>query len=158
MHWKKFNDIVNRTRDLSACSIVPQPTILPRRPYQKRYQSSLYLLKHSILIFFFLPLGVESCCASIQLVPYNAVDRNKVSRRQLIFIFLLSHYVFRPLRAHLQVRYIIGCYNGLFLIQRIRCTYGEFAVFAILCLQLLYLYLCDNMYWECKVGAPMCSM
>jgi hypothetical protein len=28
---------------------------------------------------FFLPLGVASRCASIQLVPYGAVNRNKVS-------------------------------------------------------------------------------
>jgi hypothetical protein len=29
----------------------------------------------------FLPLGIASCCASIQLVPYVAVNRNKVSIR-----------------------------------------------------------------------------
>jgi hypothetical protein len=29
--------------------------------------------------FLFLPLGVASCCASIQLVLYDAVNRNKVS-------------------------------------------------------------------------------
>jgi hypothetical protein len=33
------------------------------------------------------------------LVPYDAVNRNKVSIHQLVFIFLLSHYMFRPLRA-----------------------------------------------------------
>jgi hypothetical protein len=31
------------------------------------------------IICEFLPLGVASCCASIQLVPYDAVNRNKVS-------------------------------------------------------------------------------
>jgi hypothetical protein len=46
----------------------------------------------------FLPLGVASCCASIQLVPYDAVNRNKVSIRQLPFYFP-SHYMFWPLRA-----------------------------------------------------------
>jgi hypothetical protein len=30
-------------------------------------------------ILNFLPLGVASCCATIQLVPYDAVNRNKVS-------------------------------------------------------------------------------
>jgi hypothetical protein len=35
----------------------------------------------------------------ILLVPYDAVDRNKVSIRQLVFIFLFSHYMFRPLWA-----------------------------------------------------------
>jgi hypothetical protein len=40
-----------------------------------------------------LPLGVASCCASIQLVPYDAVNSNKVSIRQLplfYFSFLLT--------------------------------------------------------------------
>jgi len=33
MSMKKFNDnIGNRTRDLPACSAVPQPTALPRAP------------------------------------------------------------------------------------------------------------------------------
>jgi hypothetical protein len=41
--------------------------------------------------------------------------------------------------------------------------YGKFADFTILCLQLLclqllYLYPNDNMYWEYKVKAPMYSM
>jgi hypothetical protein len=31
---KKFNDLIgNRTCDLPACSIMPQPTTLPRDPY-----------------------------------------------------------------------------------------------------------------------------
>jgi hypothetical protein len=51
----------------------------------------------------FLPLGVASCCASIQLVPYDAVNRNKFSIRQLpLFILTLTHYMFRPLRAILR--------------------------------------------------------
>jgi hypothetical protein len=29
----------------------------------------------------FLPLGVASCCVFIQLVPYDAINRNKVSIR-----------------------------------------------------------------------------
>jgi hypothetical protein len=31
---KKFNDIGNRTRELPACSIVPQPATLPRAPVE----------------------------------------------------------------------------------------------------------------------------
>jgi hypothetical protein len=70
-----------------------------------------------------LPLGVASCCASIQLVPYDAVNRNKVSIRQLpLFIFSHSLHVSAP-TGHLQVRYTIRCFQGLFLLQRIRCTY-----------------------------------
>jgi hypothetical protein len=56
----------------------------------------------------FLPLGVASCCASIQLVPYDAVNRNKVSIRQLpLFIFYFySLHVSAP-TGHLQVRYTV---------------------------------------------------
>jgi hypothetical protein len=33
---KKSNDLIrNRTRDFPACSIVPQPTTLPRSPHTK---------------------------------------------------------------------------------------------------------------------------
>jgi hypothetical protein len=67
----------------------------------------------------FLPLGVASCCASIQLVPYDAVNRNKVSIRQLpLFIFYsYSLHVSAPM-GHPQVRYTIDVskdysyYNG----------------------------------------------
>jgi hypothetical protein len=57
------------------------------------------------LVRRFLPLGVASCCASIQLVPYGAVNRNKVSVRQLPLCFP-SHllHVSAP-TVHLQVRY-----------------------------------------------------
>jgi hypothetical protein len=40
-----------------------------------------------------LPLGVASCRASIQLVPYGAVNRNRVSIHQLPLYFP-SHYMF----------------------------------------------------------------
>jgi hypothetical protein len=36
---------------------------------------------------------------SVQLVIYDAVNRNKVSIRQLSFIFFVTHYMFRPLWA-----------------------------------------------------------
>jgi hypothetical protein len=35
----------------------------------------------------------------IQLVPYDAFNRNKASIREHRFILLLTHYMFRPLRA-----------------------------------------------------------
>jgi hypothetical protein len=59
----------------------------------------------TLSFFFFNIWGVASCCASIQLVPYDAVDRNKVSVRQLplFLFFLLTHYMFRPLRAILRL-------------------------------------------------------
>jgi hypothetical protein len=40
--------------------------------------------------------------STVQLVPYDAVNRNKVSIRQLPYIFFLTHYMFRPLRAILR--------------------------------------------------------
>jgi hypothetical protein len=57
--------------------------------HEKRYSGyELHISKHenNVLInmypgFFFLPLGVASCCASIQLVLHDAVNRNKVSIR-----------------------------------------------------------------------------
>jgi hypothetical protein len=36
---------------------------------------------------------------SIEVVLYDAVDRNKVSIRQFDFIFFHTHYMFRPLQA-----------------------------------------------------------
>jgi hypothetical protein len=65
----------------------------------------LFLVPVVYLATSFLPLDVASCCASIQLVPYDAVNRNKVSIRQLslfIYFFFLTHYMFRPLRAILR--------------------------------------------------------
>jgi hypothetical protein len=60
-----------------------------------------------LLEVIFLPLGVASCCASIQLVPYDAVNRNKVSIRQLsLFYFSYFLHVSAP-TGHPQVRYTI---------------------------------------------------
>jgi hypothetical protein len=55
------------------------------------------LLKHKFIeALLFLPLGVASCCASIQLVSYDAVNRNKVSIRLLVFIFFFLTTCFGP--------------------------------------------------------------
>jgi hypothetical protein len=58
----------------------------------------LYMNDYLLALNRFLPLGVASCCASIQLVPYDSVNRNKVSIRQLPLYFP-SHYMFRHLWA-----------------------------------------------------------
>jgi hypothetical protein len=62
---------------------------------------------------------------SIQLVPYDAVDRNKVSIRQLAFIFILSHYKFRPLRAifrlDIQLLQHVTSLHQIAYVQRMRC-------------------------------------
>jgi hypothetical protein len=43
--------------------------------------SLIGLISIELFIFRLLPLGVASCCGSIQLVLYDAVNRNKVSIR-----------------------------------------------------------------------------
>jgi predicted RNA binding protein YcfA (HicA-like mRNA interferase family) len=45
---EKSNDVIrNRTRDLPACSTVPQPNMLPRAPYEKlEYSRNGYEYKH----------------------------------------------------------------------------------------------------------------
>jgi hypothetical protein len=58
------------------------------------------------------------------LVPYDAVNRNKVSICQLPLFIFSSHslHVSAP-TGHPQVRHTIRCFQGPFLPQRIRCTY-----------------------------------
>jgi hypothetical protein len=46
---KKFHLIGNRTSDLPACSIVPQPTTLPRAPYKTVQREILSLIINSHL-------------------------------------------------------------------------------------------------------------
>jgi hypothetical protein len=98
-----------------------------------------------------LPLGVASCCTSIQLVPYDAVSRNKVSICQFTFIFLLTHYMFRPLRAIF--RWDTQLDNGLFLIQRIHCTYAIWCRDVTCCTSVLRLCIpntCYHLNKNCK--------
>jgi hypothetical protein len=66
----KSSDLIgNRTRDLPACSIVPQPTTLPRAPYSK------------IIILFIVTQQSETCrhCMALQLrVPLPALVMPKM--------------------------------------------------------------------------------
>jgi hypothetical protein len=56
-----------------------------------------------------------------QLVPYDAVNRNKVSIRQLSLFYSYSLHVssYGPSSGEIYN----WCFQGLFLLQRIRCTY-----------------------------------
>jgi hypothetical protein len=55
---------------------------LATSPQQIRISRTSYTFsRYFDCILSFLPLGVASCCASIQLVLYDAVNRNKVSIR-----------------------------------------------------------------------------
>jgi hypothetical protein len=89
----------------------------------------------SILILHMHPISNYGCPSTVlahpwtptqiqELVPYGAVNRNKVSIRQLPLFYFPSHslHVSAP-TGHPQVRYTIRCLQGLFLLQRIRCTY-----------------------------------
>jgi hypothetical protein len=73
-----------------------------------RLMNKPYSIPHSLL---FLPLSVASCCVSIQLVPYDAVNRNKVSIRHPPFSYFPTYllHVSAP-TGHLQVRYTIRCF------------------------------------------------
>jgi hypothetical protein len=49
MSMKNFNDTIgNRTRDLPACSTVPQPTVPPRAPFCP----VLYFKKMKYIVYF----------------------------------------------------------------------------------------------------------
>ena len=62
---KNSNDTVgNRTRDLPACSAVPQPTAPPRGPQNKSIVSY-------ILIFIFLDMKLEAKDSGSNLNPHS---------------------------------------------------------------------------------------
>jgi hypothetical protein len=91
---------------------------------------------------FILYLGnfSNACCKIfnfyVQLVPYDAVNRNKVSIRQLPLFFIFPSYslhVSAP-TGHPQVRYTIRCFQGLFL----------------LLLLLLLLFLCIELIFDAE--------
>jgi hypothetical protein len=42
---EKSNDIGNRTLDLPTCSVVPQPTTLPRAPEMQKHEKTDHVLK-----------------------------------------------------------------------------------------------------------------
>jgi hypothetical protein len=50
--FKKSNDIGNRTRDLTACSIVPQPTTRPLAPPTVRMKIIFWDLLACSLVMF----------------------------------------------------------------------------------------------------------
>jgi hypothetical protein len=80
------------------------------------------------------------------------------------FTFLLTHYMFRPPRDHPQLRYTIRCFKcflGLFLIQRIRCTYTTWRI-DVICLYRYFdawspIHLIVYLTWRWPVGAEICS-
>jgi hypothetical protein len=90
----------------------------------------------------------------IQQVPYDAVNRNKVSIRQLAFTFLLSHYMFRPLWAIFRWDIQLDIFNALFLLQQIHCTYAIWCRDVICCTSVLWLVvLIHVIIWICNIPA-----
>jgi hypothetical protein len=66
----------------------------------------------------------KTCHTVLILVLYDAVNRNKISiRHSPFFIFIVTHYMFRPYGPSSGEIYNY-IFEGLFLIQRIRCTYA----------------------------------
>jgi hypothetical protein len=112
--WKKKKSLLLK----SQCSLrnwnlvgegmsLPPPCVLPS----------------SVACKWFLPLSVASCCIFIQLVLYDAVNRNKVSIHWLPLISFFTHYMFRPLRAILRWDIQLVIWMAI-LIQRICWTYA----------------------------------
>jgi hypothetical protein len=58
MSMKNSNDIIgNRTRDLTTCSAVPQPTAPPRAAFKLvRGMNLLFILEQAVHIFFAINL------------------------------------------------------------------------------------------------------
>jgi hypothetical protein len=75
---KKIHLIGTRTRDLPACSIVPQPTTLPRAPRNYDLQRFNYLcgtIKHTLLKTLCLPPAfMLGCCLVYYFDPEDGGD------------------------------------------------------------------------------------
>jgi hypothetical protein len=76
---------------------------------------------HSVLKMF-----TFGCCILLRIYPTGSLlfrqSQQSFNKSLPLFIFLHSLHVSAP-TGHLQVRYTIRCFQGLFLLQRIRCTY-----------------------------------
>jgi hypothetical protein len=95
----------------------------------------LVTFKHTVIFIF-------GCCILLHIYPTGSLWRrqSQQSFNTLTHFYFLSH----PLRVsaptgHLQVRYTIRYFNGLFLIQRIRCTYAIWCRDVICCTSVLIL-------------------
>jgi hypothetical protein len=83
---KKSNDLIgNRTRDLPACSIVPQPTTLPRAPFVNTFIPSDWLIARDLITELRLPIPFTFIHNSISALypPPTALSQQI---RQLQFI------------------------------------------------------------------------
>jgi hypothetical protein len=73
MSMKSSNDTIgNRTRDLSVCSVVPQPTVPPCTPilYRKRFhKSTLKTWRRCEILWSYLPYFKET--KSVGLITYS---------------------------------------------------------------------------------------
>ena len=65
---EKSNDIIgNRTRDLPACSAVPQPTVPPRAP-KNTYMTNVIFKRRVKMLNDAMFMGIELCLCSVHRV------------------------------------------------------------------------------------------
>jgi hypothetical protein len=95
-HYKEIFSHSYLHRTIQICAFTNFCMIMPT------YREIIWGPKHRLFRLSGLKNVYFSCHLYHILVPYDAVNRNKVSIRQLVFIFLLSRYMFRPLRAILR--------------------------------------------------------
>jgi hypothetical protein len=101
---EKINIIGTRTRDLPACSIMPQPTTLPCVPITKgNNQSSFRILYFSILLHDIL----HSLCVFIPSITQQFSCLSTHS----------THDMFRPTRPSSGVLNSSNCYTALNSVQ-----------------------------------------
>jgi hypothetical protein len=95
--------------------------------YEVQYPAARWLFTYSRRFFFYLWV-LHPVAHLSNWFTCDSVNRNKVSiRHSPFFIFLHSLHVSAPM-GHLQVRYTIRCFYGLFLLQRIRWTYTTWRI------------------------------
>jgi hypothetical protein len=77
IYWLYLIVVRTQKHFVIRCELCAPENILPNQQQYRPCKTS----KAKIYSMCFLPLGVASCCTSIQLVPYDDVNRNKVSIR-----------------------------------------------------------------------------
>jgi hypothetical protein len=84
----------------------------------------------------FLSFG---CCILLRIYPTGSLWRRQsqqsfnMSTPPFFLFFRVTRDIFRPPTGRPQVRYTIRCFQGLFLLQRIRCTYTTWRI-DVICL------------------------
>jgi hypothetical protein len=85
-HWNSSDFIGNRTRDLSACSAVPQPTAPPCTPKVSLCRTQTFALSHPISFTFIL----------INILLVNAIItwQNLMNTNSVLLTYFIYHRIF----------------------------------------------------------------